>query len=110
MMATAKAEQKKEALSFEASLARLDEIIAALERDSVPLDELMKLYEEGVGLLRSCNEQLDTAEQRVKLLKMSPDGTKMYLQDFDEATAAEGEGAPAKARRTAKRSAEETDA
>ncbi len=105
MMATANKETKQEAASFEASLARLDEIVAALERDSVPLSELMKLYEEGVTLLRSCNEQLDTAEQRVKLLKMTPDGTAMTLTDFDEAT--EGEGTPAKARRTAKKSSEE---
>ncbi|MBO5899001.1 MAG: exodeoxyribonuclease VII small subunit [Clostridia bacterium] len=104
-MATANKDKAQEAMSFEASLARLDEIVAALERDSVPLSELMKLYEEGVTLLRSCNEQLDTAEQRVKLLKMTPDGTAMTLQDFDEAT--EGEGTPAKSRRTAKKSSED---
>ena len=107
-MATAATDKNKQALSFEASLLRLDEIIAALERDSVPLDELMKLYEEGVGLLRSCNEQLDTAEQKVKLLKMAPEEGKAYLQDFDEATSPE-EGTPAKARRTAKKSAGEGD-
>lgn len=105
MMATATKNKKQQELSFEASLSRLDEIVAALERDSVPLDELMKLYEEGVSLLRSCNEQLDTAEQRVKLLKMAPDGAGVVLQDFDEAT--EGEGTPAKSRRTAKKSAED---
>ena len=105
-MATAKPEnKKKEALSFEAGLARLDEIIALLEKDGVPLDELMKLYEEGVTLLRLCNDQLDTAEQKVKLLKMTPDGTGLTLEDFDEAT--EGEGTPAKSRRTAKKSAED---
>lgn len=104
-MATANKENGQETMSFEASLARLDEIVAALERDSVPLSELMKLYEEGVALLRSCNDRLDTAEQRVKLLKMTPDGTGLTLQDFDEAT--EGEGAPAKSRRTAKKSSED---
>lgn len=108
MMANTKAQETRQALSFEQALVRLDEIIGSLERDNVPLDELMKLYEEGIGLLRTCNDRLDTAEQKVKLLKMSPDGTKMYLQDFDEAT--EGEGAPARSRRTAKKSAEETDA
>lgn len=108
MMATATTDKNKEALSFEASLARLDEIIASLERDSVPLSELMKLYEEGVSLLRTCNAQLDTAEQKVKLLKMAPDGSGMYLQDFDEATATE-QGAPAKVRRTAKKSSEDAD-
>lgn len=70
--------------SFEESLARLDEIIALLEKDNVPLDELMKLYEEGVGLLRHANEQLETAEQKVKMLKISPDGQKAHLVSFDE--------------------------
>ena len=70
--------------SFEESLARLDEIIALLEKDNVPLDELMKLYEEGVGLLRHANEQLETAEQKVKMLKISPDGQKAHLVPFDE--------------------------
>jgi exodeoxyribonuclease VII small subunit len=102
--------QQKQARSFEASLTRLDEIIALLEKDHIELDELMKLYEEGVGLLRSCNGQLDSAEQKVKLLKMSPDGSKMTLQDFDEATEGEGAKAPATSRRTAKQSAEEPEA
>ena len=86
-MATAKSANKENTLSFEQSLARLDEIIAMLEKDNVPLDDLMKLYEEGVGLLRNCNEQLDSAEQKVKILKISPDGLKAHLAPFD----AEGE-------------------
>ena len=44
----------------------------------------MKLYEEGVGLLRHANEQLETAEQKVKMLKISPDGQKAHLVSFDE--------------------------
>ena len=69
--------------SFEESLLRLDEIIAVLEKDNVPLDDLMKLYEEGVGLLRDCNTQLEQAEQTVKMLKISPDGQKAHLVSFD---------------------------
>ena len=106
MMATAN-KNKQETRSFEEALSRLDEIVATLERDNVPLDELMKLYEEGVGLLRLCNEQLDGAEQKVKLLKMSPDGTKMTLQDFDEAT--EETSAPARSRKSAKSSSGEIE-
>ena len=87
-MATAKPENnKKETLSFEAGLARLDEIIALLEKDGVELDKLMKLYEEGVGLLRTCNEQLESAEQTVKMLQISPDGTKAHLETFAESEA-----------------------
>ena len=84
-MATAKSANKKEnTLSFEEGLARLDQIIATLEKDNVPLDELMKLYEEGVGHLRVCNEQLDSAEQKVKMLHISPDGTTARLESFSE--------------------------
>ena len=82
-MATA-ASDNNTARSFEESLARLDEIIAALEKDNVPLDDLMKLYEEGVGHLRACNEQLDSAEQKVKMLHISPDGTTARLEPFSE--------------------------
>jgi exodeoxyribonuclease VII small subunit len=86
MMATAKSEKntkKTQDISFEQGLARLDEIISVLEKDNVALDDLMKLYEEGGGLLRACNEQLDTAEQKVKMLKISPDGLKANLVPFD---------------------------
>ena len=87
-MATKKATElqaKEQApIHFEQGLSRLDEIIGMLERDNVPLDELMKLYEEGVGLLRCCNEQLERAEQTVQVLTLSPDASKVYLQDFNE--------------------------
>ncbi len=70
--------------SFEQHLSRLDEIIQLLEKDSVPLDELLALYEEGVGLLRVCNGQLNEAQQKVKMLQISPDGTRAKLVDFEE--------------------------
>ena len=83
----AEAKKKK---TFEQALTRLDEIIALLEKDSVPLDELMKLYEEGVALVRDCNGQLDSAEQKVKLLQISPDGTTARLVAFDEGEKSDG--------------------
>lgn len=65
------AEQK---LSFEQATARLDEILAALEAGNESLEDSLKLYEEGVALLRSCTTLLDHAEQRVKMLQLQPDG------------------------------------
>ncbi len=78
------ANKKQETVNFEAGLTRLDEIIRALEQENVPLGRLMELYEEGVGLLRRCNDALDHAEQKVKMLRVTPDGARAYLEPFDE--------------------------
>ncbi len=56
------------AKNFEESVARLEEIVRALEAGSVGLDESLKLYEEGVALVRTCNQKLDAAEQKIKML------------------------------------------
>jgi len=54
--------------TFESALARLEEIVKALEGTSSPLDETLTLYEEGVSLVRFCGNALDAAEQKVKIL------------------------------------------
>jgi exodeoxyribonuclease VII small subunit len=71
----------KKQLNFEASLARLEEILRALESGDASLDEMLKLYEEGVGLIRFCNEKLESAEQSVKMLQLQSDGS-VGLTDF----------------------------
>ena len=48
-------------LDFEASMARLEEIVALLERGEAPLEQAMALFEEGAKLLRECTAQLDKA-------------------------------------------------
>ena len=63
-----------EKLTFEAAIARLEEIVRALESGSAPLDESLALFEEGVGLVKLCSERLDSAEQKVLLLTKNPDG------------------------------------
>ena len=61
-------------LTFEQSMARLEEIVALLEKGDAPLEEAMTLFEEGAAILRTCTRQLDEAEQKVKLLTAGPDG------------------------------------
>lgn len=51
--------------SFESAMTRLEEIAAELESGSRSLEESMKLFEEGTQLLRCCNEQLASAEQKI---------------------------------------------
>ncbi|MDR2421049.1 MAG: exodeoxyribonuclease VII small subunit [Oscillospiraceae bacterium] len=65
------AKQKK---SFEEALARIEEIVAALERGEAPLDKLLALYEEGAGLVTLCNKLLDAAEQTVVRLSKGENG------------------------------------
>lgn len=55
-------------ISFENAIERLEEIVRALENGKEPLDSSLKLFEEGVALVSVCKKQLDTAEQKVKLL------------------------------------------
>jgi len=55
-------------MNFEKSLHRLDEIMAALEGEQVGLGASLKLFEEGIELLRSASAELDKAETRVQML------------------------------------------
>ena len=72
--------QKK--LSFEEAMQRLDEIVRQLERGDVALDASLALFEEGSALISQCSKQLDTAEQKVVMLKKGVDGTPQELS-FD---------------------------
>ena len=55
-------------MSYETRVARLQEIVAGLEGDRVPLDAALKLFEEGIEILRLASDELTTAEGRVQLL------------------------------------------
>ena len=55
-----------EKINFEASMARLDEIVNQLEQNDRPLDESIQLFEEGLKLVRACNEKLNEFEAQVK--------------------------------------------
>jgi exodeoxyribonuclease VII small subunit len=55
-------------LSYEQALAELEEIVASLEANKLPLEESMKLFERGQALTKRCLELLDKAELRVKQL------------------------------------------
>ena len=73
----------KKNMSFEASLLRLEEILRALENGEIELDDMLKLYEEGIGLIRGCNQQLENAEQKVKMISLQSNG-EVVLSDFNQ--------------------------
>ena len=66
---------------FEQNLRRLEEIVRAMERGDVALEESLKLFQEGTELVRSCGKLLDDAEQQVKLVLSGPDGEPVE-EDF----------------------------
>ena len=53
---------------FEECLQRLEEIVLQLERGDLPLEQALKLFEEGVGLSNSCRKELEEAEGKVEIL------------------------------------------
>jgi exodeoxyribonuclease VII small subunit len=61
-------------IDFEKSLARLEEVVRRLEHANLPLDEAMRLFEEGVELAQKCQKQIEEAEGRVEILLKSADG------------------------------------
>jgi exodeoxyribonuclease VII small subunit len=68
---------------FEAALARLEEIVKELEKGDLPLEQSLKLFEEGVKLSRICNKQLEDAERKVEILLKDRAGT-ISAQPFEE--------------------------
>jgi len=62
-------------ISFEAAIEKLDLIVSRLESGALSLDESLSLFEEGVGIIKICNERLDKAEQRVRILTEDKSGT-----------------------------------
>ena len=71
-------------LSFEQSLARLDEIVRHLEKGDLPLKESLTLFEEGTGLIKNCGTMLDEAEQQVVKLMKGPDGAPIESDFLSE--------------------------
>jgi exodeoxyribonuclease VII small subunit len=63
-------------VKFEEALTRLETIVAELERGELPLDDSMRIFEEGVKLSKVCLKMLDDAERKVEILVKDKDGRK----------------------------------
>lgn len=57
-------------MKFEDALARLEEIVASLEAGDADLEAALKLFEEGISLVRTCDKQLKEAEQKLEQLNI----------------------------------------
>jgi len=54
--------------TFESAMKRLEEIVSELEKDNIPLEESLKIFEEGVELTKFCASKLNEAEKKLKIL------------------------------------------
>jgi len=70
--------------SFEQNLQRLEQIVRAMERGEVPLDESLKLFQEGTELVRNCTKLLDEAQLQVNLILADNQGQPVQ-EGFDHA-------------------------
>lgn len=61
--------------SFEQNMQRLEQIVRAMERGDVPLEESLALFREGTKLVQTCGQLLDEAELQVKQITVGADGS-----------------------------------
>ena len=71
--------------TFEESMARLEQIVRAMERGDVALEESLKLFQEGTDLVRNCQKLLDEAQLQVMKVVKTADGTPAMEAFADEA-------------------------
>ena len=69
--------------TFEESMARLEQIVRAMERGDVALEESLKLFQEGTELVRSCTKLLDEAQMQIQKVMTAADGSPV-MEDFDD--------------------------
>ena len=73
----------KKKISLEESTARLEEIVNKMENEKLPLEESLKLYEEAVGIVAKCSEELEAAKRKIQILTQGKNG-EIELANFIE--------------------------
>ena len=74
----------KKKQSFEESMVRLEQIVRAMERGEVALEESLKLFQEGTELVRSCGKLLDDANLQIEKVMTAADGSPVMEEFIDE--------------------------
>ena len=74
----------KDDLHFEDAIERLEKIIEKMENERVPLEEMLKDYEEGTKLLRDCKEKISIARKKVEKINKDLNKDAPKLDELDE--------------------------
>ena len=74
-------------MTFEAAMQHLEQIVRTMERGDAPLDDSLKLFQEGTELVRTCAKMLDDAQLQVQKVMTAQDGSPVMEEFADEADA-----------------------
>jgi len=85
--------KEKEKLTFEQALAKLEEIVSAIEEGEVPLEQSIDKYADGVELVKQCRQILDRAEKKIQLLGRGEGGQLEVTGELDEPADEDGKEA-----------------
>ncbi len=80
---------------FEKAFQQLEQIVQRLEGEELPLDESLRLFEEGIGLSRFCHQRLEEVEKKIELILADAKGqprTEAFVVDEDEDDEEDGAG------------------
>ena len=80
-------------LNFESAMQRLEEIVEEMESGKMPLEDLIVRYEEGMKLVKICQERLASAEQRIEIITRNNAG-KPVVKNFEPAAEKEPAARP----------------
>lgn len=72
-------------MTFEESIARLEQIVRAMEHGDVALEESLKLFKEGTALVANCEKLLDDAQMQIRKIAVAPNGEPIE-EEFTDAT------------------------
>ena len=78
-----KPDKDTQPVDFEKSLEQLTHLVERMERGNLPLEESLKYFEQGIGLIRECQTALTQAEQKVQILSQQPGGDTLKPYPID---------------------------
>jgi exodeoxyribonuclease VII small subunit len=79
---SSKPKQREAELNFEGAMDRLEKIVEQMESGKLPLEDLIVRYEEGMNLVKICQERLANAEQKIEIIARNSAG-KAVVKDFE---------------------------
>ena len=79
---SSKPKPREAALNFEGAMDRLEKIVEQMESGKLPLEDLIVRYEEGMKLVKTCQERLANAEQKIEIITRNSAG-KALVQEFE---------------------------